>query len=106
MSIYATARQSEADARSEVFSRLLDATEDCDDLIRSLKETVETSLKMATAAINAALTEMPNAQLVKSSRISWDARRAAVAEVHDAIDRLFGKPLAALVAERDYHEGD
>lgn len=99
------AYQSEASARSEVFSRLLDATEDCDDLIRDLKDMVATSVKMATAAVNAALTEMPNDQLVKASRISWDARRDAVAEVHDAIDRLFGKPLAALVKERDYHEG-
>jgi len=106
MNYHPTGYQKEASARSDVFSRLLDATEDCDDLLRDLKDMVATSLKMATAAVNAALTEMPNDQLIKASRISWDARSDTVAEIHDAIDRLFDKPLAALTKERDFHEGD
>jgi len=94
----------ERDARAAVYDTLFDAHEDARAAIHSARNVTREAIRLATAAVNAALSEMPNLQAVNRVRVSVKDRDEAIDAIEDAIERMFGKAMEQMEEERDYHE--
>jgi len=103
MTVLVSVRQ-ERDARADVYDKLFDAHEDARAAIHSARNVTREAIRMATAAVNAAISEMPNQQAVKRVRVSVKDRDEAIDAIEDAIEHLFGKAMEQLEKERDYRE--